>query len=107
MGVDWDRWLAERGYTVFDVDYRLAPPVTWKLAVDDAECAASWIAANAGTYHVDSARMLAAEQSAGAGLALQLAYGLDEGAVQSSCGGTVPQPKAVFAICPPDDFALG
>ena len=28
MGADWDRWLAERGYTVFDVDYRLAPPVT-------------------------------------------------------------------------------
>lgn len=107
MGVDWDRWLAERGFTVFDVDYRLAPPVTWKLAVEDAACAASWIAANANAYHIDSARMLAAGQSAGAGLALQLAYGLGEGMVQSSCGGTAPQPKAVFAIYPPDDFALG
>ena len=107
MGGDWDRWLAERGYTVFDVDYRLAPPVTWKLAAEDAACAASWIAANADTYHVDPERMLAAGQSAGAGLALQLAYGLGEGVVQSSCGGTAPQPKAVFAIYPPDDFALG
>jgi acetyl esterase/lipase len=107
MGVDWDRWLAERGYTIFDVDYRLAPPVTWKLAAQDAACAASWIAANAGTYHIDPERMLAAGQSAGAGLALQLAYGLGEGMVQSSCGGTVPQPKAVLAIYPPDDFALG
>lgn len=107
MGADWDRWLAERGYTVFDVDYRLAPPVTWRLAVEDAACAASWIASNAGTYHIDPERVLAAGQSAGAGLALQLAYGLNEGMVQSSCGGTVPQPKAVFAIYPPDDFALG
>jgi acetyl esterase/lipase len=107
MGADWDRWLAERGYTVFDVDYRLAPPVTWKIAAEDAACAASWIAANAGTYHIDSERMLAAGQSAGAGLALQLAYGLGEGVVQSSCGGMPPQPKAVFAIYPPDDFALG
>lgn len=107
MGVDWDRWLAERAYTVFDADYRLAPPATWKLAAEDAACAASWIAANAGTYHIDPARMLAAGQSAGGGLALQLAYGLGEGMVQSSCGGIVPQPKAVLAIFPPDDFALG
>jgi acetyl esterase len=107
MGADWDRWLSERGYTVFDVDYRLAPPVTWKLAAEDTACAASWIAANANTYHVDPDRMLAAGQSAGGGLALQLAYGLSEGIVQSSCGGAVPPPKAVFAIYPPDDFALG
>ena len=32
MGRDWDRWLASRGYTVFDVDYRLDPPVSWNLA---------------------------------------------------------------------------
>jgi acetyl esterase/lipase len=107
MGADWDRWLAKRGYTVFDVDYRLAPPVTWKLAVEDAACAASWIAANANTYHIDSERMLVAGQSAGGGLALQLAYGLGEGMVKSSCGGTAPRPKAVFSIYPPDDFALG
>ena len=107
MGVDWDRWLAERGYTVFDVDYRLAPPVTWKIAAEDAACAASWVAANANTYRVDPERLLAAGQSAGGGLALQLAYGLGDGIVHSSCGGTAPQPKAVLAIYPPDDFALG
>jgi acetyl esterase/lipase len=107
MGADWDRWFAERGYTVFHVDYRLAPPVTRKLAAEDAACAASWVASNASTYHIDSDRTLVAGQSAGAGLALQLVYGLGEGMGQSSCGGRVPQPKAVFAIYPPDDFALG
>jgi acetyl esterase len=107
MGADWDRWLAERGYTVFDVDYRLAPPVTWNLANHDAACAMAWIAAHADTYHVDAERMLVAGQSADAGLAMQVAYGLGEGGVTSSCGGNVPQPKAVFVMYPPDDFALG
>jgi acetyl esterase/lipase len=107
MFPDWSRWLSARGYTVFDIDYRLAPPPTWNLAAQDAACALSWIAAHANEYHVASDRLLIAGQSAGAGLALQVAYGLGDGTVQSSCGGLVPQPKAVFAIYPPDDFALG
>jgi acetyl esterase/lipase len=103
----WDRWFTARGYTVFDIDYRLAPPPTWNQAAQDAACAMVWIAANAERFHVDANRMLVAGQSAGAGLALQLAYGIGDGTVKSSCGGEPPQPKAVFALYPPDDFALG
>jgi acetyl esterase/lipase len=107
MFPDWSRWLSARGYTVFDIDYRLAPPPTWNQAAQDAACALAWIAAQADAYHVASDRLLVAGQSAGAGLALQVAYGLGDGTVQSSCGGVGPQPKAVFALYPPDDFALG
>jgi acetyl esterase/lipase len=103
----WDAWLADRGYTVFDADYRLAPPVTWNLAAQDAACAAAWIQSHAAEFNVDPDRLLISGQSAGAGLALQVAYGLGDGTVVSSCGGTVPQPKAVFAIYPPEDFELG
>jgi acetyl esterase/lipase len=105
-GRDWDRWFAERRYTVFDVDYRLDPPVTWNLAAQDVACAMTWIAAHANDYHLALDRMLIAGQSAGGGLALQVAYGLGDGTVTSSCGGMVPQPKAVFALYPPDDFAM-
>src|SRR5271156_1959395 len=104
---NWDRWFAARGYTVFDIDYRLAPPPTWNQAAQDAACAMVWIAASADKFHVDPSRMLVSGQSAGAGLALQLAYGIGDGTVKSSCGGMPPQPKAVFALYPPDDFALG
>jgi acetyl esterase/lipase len=107
MARDWDRWFTARGYAVFDIDYRLAPPPTWNQAAQDAACAMAWIDAHANEYHVDANRMLLAGQSAGAGLALQVAYGLGDGTVKSSCGGTAPQPKAVFALYPPDDFALG
>jgi acetyl esterase/lipase len=107
MAYNWDRWLSPRGHTVFDIDYRLAPPPTWNQAAQDATCAMVWIAGHADEYHIDPGRMLLARQSAGAGPALQAAYGLGDGTVRSSCGGTVPKPKAVFALYPPDDFALG
>ncbi len=103
----WDAWLADRGYTTFDADYRLAPPLTWNLAAQDAACAAAWIQSHAAEFNVDPDRLLIAGQSAGAGLALQVAYGLGDGTVSSSCGGVVPQPKAVFALYPPEDFELG
>lgn len=105
-GRNWDRWLTARGYTVFDIDYRLDPPVTWDLAAADTACAMSWVAAHASDYRIAPDRMLVAGQSAGAGLALQVAYGIEDGTFSSSCGGTVPQPKAVFALYPPDDFAM-
>jgi acetyl esterase/lipase len=105
-GIRWDRWFAARGYVVFDVDYRLDPPVTWNLAAPDVACALAWIASHANDYHIAPDRMLITGQSAGGGLAMQVAYGLGDGTVTSSCGGTVPQPKAVFALYPPDDFAM-
>jgi acetyl esterase/lipase len=105
-GRNWDRWFAGRGYTVFDVDYRLDPPVTWNLAAPDVACAMAWVAAHADEYHVAPDRMLITGQSAGGGLALQVAYGLGDGTVTSSCGGWVPEPKAVFALYPPEDFVL-
>ncbi|MFF4776034.1 hypothetical protein ACFY05_24575 [Microtetraspora fusca] len=34
----WNEWLTEHGATVFDVDYRLAPPATWNQAPGDVRC---------------------------------------------------------------------
>jgi len=103
---NWDRWFTLRGYTVFDVDYRLSPPVTWNQAAPDVACALTWVVAHADQYHVAAERVLLAGQSAGGGLAMQVAYGLADGTVKSSCGGVAVQPRAVFALYPPDDLAL-
>lgn len=103
---DLDRWLSKRGYTVFDVDYRLAPPLTWNEAAEDVACAMSWAATRADTYNIAPNHALVAGQSAGATLALDVAYGLGDGTVHSSCGGEVAEPVAVLAMYPADDMVL-
>jgi acetyl esterase/lipase len=103
---NWDRWFTTHGYTVFDVDYRLSPPVSWHQSAPDVACALTWIAAHADHYHVAADRVLLAGQSAGGGLAMQVAYGLADGTVTSSCGGVAVSPRAVVALYPPDDLAL-
>lgn len=103
---NWDRWLSEQGYTVFDVDYRLAPPVSWNLAAQDLACAMAWVAARADAYHVAADRAVIEGHSAGGSLALQAAYGLGDGSVVSSCGGSPVPPVAVIAFYPAEDMTL-
>ena len=105
-GRNWDRWFAQRGYAVFDVDYRLAPPVAWNRAAPDVACAMVWAQSQAERLHINPNRSLIVGQSAGASLALQVAYGLGDGTFTSSCGGSAPQPDAVFALYPAEDFGL-
>ena len=45
---DWNTWLNKLGFEVFDVEYRLAPPVRWLDQIGDVKCALGWVAAHAG-----------------------------------------------------------
>ena len=72
----WDnmcRQLAARGYVAVTVTYRLAPDHQFPAAIEDCKAAVRWMRANAGKYHVDSNRIAALGDSAGAHLALFLA----------------------------------
>jgi acetyl esterase len=70
----WDAWLADEGYVVFDIDYRLAPPPSWKDAPADVACAVGWVKENAARYGVDPERVALMGRSAGGQLALLTAY---------------------------------
>lgn len=61
--------MAEQGFLVLNVDYRLAPEHPFPAAVDDAVAAANWLAAHAGEYGGDSSRIVVAGDSVGANLA--------------------------------------
>jgi acetyl esterase/lipase len=100
---DWDRWLNRLGYDVFDIDYRMPPPVRWRDEVGDVKCALGWVAAHADTYHVDPNRISVMGYSAGGNLALLAAYSMGDPRLPASCStSTVTVRSAVNLYGPPD-----
>lgn len=66
--------LAQRGFAIVDIEYRLAPPPRWQDAPADVLCALGWFQSNASTYGVDPAQIVVMGDSAGGNLALVAAY---------------------------------
>ena len=79
------RALAEHGFTVFDVEYRLGPQPNWQSAVGDVKCAIGWVKQHAAAddWNVDPKKVALLGRSAGGHLVLMAAY------------------TAGSAICPP------
>ena len=70
----WNSWLAAQGFSVFDIDYRLAPQPNYSTAVEDVKCAVRWIKSHAAEFDIDPGRVALLGRSAGAQLALLAAY---------------------------------
>jgi len=66
--------MAEGGYTVFNIDYRLAPEHPHPAQLEDATRALDWIKNNASDYSADISNLFVGGSSAGAHLALMTAY---------------------------------
>jgi len=73
---DWNRWLNQLGYEVFDVEYRMPPPERWQDEIGDIKAAVGWVAAHAAEYHVDPARISMMGHSAGGNLVMLAAYSM-------------------------------
>jgi acetyl esterase/lipase len=74
----WGPWLAERGYAVVSVDYRLSSQVSpaWPGVWEDVCRALDWLLANASSLAIDPARIGTIGDSVGAHMAAMLS--LDE-----------------------------
>jgi acetyl esterase/lipase len=70
----WTAWLNDRGYVVFDIEYRLAPPPRWNEAGADVNAAVTWVVEHHRAYGVDPGRITLMGHSAGAHLALLAAH---------------------------------
>lgn len=70
----WGPWLAERGYAVVAVDYRLTSQVSpaWPGVWEDVCRSLEWLIANAASLHVDPQRLAAVGDSAGGHMAAML-----------------------------------
>jgi len=100
--------LAERGFAVVDIEYRLSPPPRWQEAPADVLCALGWFQRNAPSYGVDPARIVVMGDSAGGNLALVASYGAGsearDGGLAPSCNEAIEAPARVIAIYPTADL---
>ena len=70
----WTARYANRGYVCATIEYRMSWEAKFPAAVEDAKCAVRWMRANAAKYGVDPARIGVVGLSAGAHVALMVAY---------------------------------
>lgn len=70
----WGPWLAERGYAVIAVEYRLSSQVSpaWPGVWEDVCLSLDWLIANAPSLHIDPTRIAAIGDSAGGHMAAML-----------------------------------
>jgi acetyl esterase/lipase len=105
-GTDWNRWLNQLGYHVFDVEYRMPPPERWKDEVGDIKCALGWVAANAPKYQIDPTRISIVGFSAGGNLAMLAAYSMGDPRLPPSCNVPTVSVKSVINFYGPADLTL-
>ncbi len=69
LNENYCRALADRGYVVFDINYRLVPDVNVNEQIKDIMSALKWIGENIGNYPCDSNNIMLTGDSAGGMLA--------------------------------------
>ncbi|MEI6860676.1 MAG: alpha/beta hydrolase [Verrucomicrobiota bacterium] len=78
----FNRWLAQRGYAVAAMDYRLAPKDRWPAQADDVADALAHLKATAGPLGLDPQKFVLLGRSAGGQIATAFAYGRPDPAVR-------------------------
>ncbi len=72
---EWfSRYFAQRGYVVVAIDYRHAPEWKWPEQIVDVRSALYWISEESPKFGADPSRIVVVGRSAGAQLAMRLAY---------------------------------
>jgi acetyl esterase/lipase len=91
-------WM-EMGWTVVNVEYRLARVALAPAAVEDCLCALRFLAAQAKTYNIDLSRLVVTGESAGGHLTLTSAMIPESAGLDRQCANSGPGvPKVAAAI---------
>ena len=101
----WNQLFAAQGFTVFDIDYRLAQP-NYLTATGDVKCAVKWVKENAVKFKISPDRIALLGRSAGGHLALLAAYSAGDARLAASCSETDGNEnvRAVVSIYAPTDL---
>lgn len=103
------KWLAEHGYAVASIDYRLSQQATFPAQIHDCKGAVRWLRANASSYGYSSEKIAVVGSSAGGHLAVLLGLTAGVESLEGSVGGNAERSSAVQAIVDyygPTDFLL-
>jgi acetyl esterase/lipase len=93
-------WL-EMGWTVVNVEYRLARVSPAPAAVEDCLCALKWVVSHAAQYHIDPSKIVTSGDSAGGHLALMTGITPAEAGLDRECPssqGNAPFPKVAAIV---------
>jgi acetyl esterase/lipase len=96
--------LAQRGYVVAAINYRLAPKWSYPAQLDDCQRAVRWLRKNAKEFRVDPKRFGAAGASAGGHLALLLGTREVRDDSDADLKGISSKVQCVLSICGPTDL---
>ena len=103
------RRLADLGFTVFDVEYRISPQPNWQTATGDVKCAIGWVKRHATTpdWNIDPTKLALLGRSAGGHLALMAAYTAHDRDLPPSCDAGDTSVESVIALYAPTDLLWG
>ena len=92
------KWLANFGYTVASINYRLVDVAKWPAQLHDCKAAIRWLRANAKTYGYNPDCVIAAGSSAGGHLVALLGTTGDNDELEGAVGGNGEQSSRVQAV---------
>ena len=96
--------MAQQGYVVASINYRLAPSSKWPAQIEDSKAAVRWMRRHAKDYGVDPNHIAAVGFSAGAQLAALLGTTPDTAYPDDEAPAVSSQVQAVVAVSGPYDF---
>jgi acetyl esterase/lipase len=102
-------WIAEHGYALASIEYRLSKVATFPAQIHDCKGAVRWLRANATKYGYDVERIAVVGTSAGGYLAVLLGTTAGEKEMEGEVGGNLDQSSRVQAVVDfygPTDFVL-
>lgn len=103
-------WM-EMGWTVVNIEYRLANTALAPAAVEDCRCALKWIFNNTEKYNLDKNKIVVSGQSAGGHLALMTGMLTADAGLDGQClDGTEPKVAGIinwFGITDVNDLLSG
>ena len=102
----WAQELAKAGYVAFSINYRLSPRFQYPAALDDVQSAVRWIRAHATEYGVDTEKIGAIGDSAGAHLASFLGTRDTRDNSNATLAAFSSRVRCVVDLFPPTDFTL-